>query len=321
MKGNRVCDLLGIRYPIIEGGLAYLGWAELAAAVSNAGALGQLTAGHMDADTLKQEIRRVRTLTDRPFGVSVAVGAREEAARKLETVLDEGVRIVSLSGGNPIPYIEHLKAFPGVRVIAVISTVAHARKAEDAGADIVVAEGFEAGGHNGSNELTTFALVPQVASAVKIPVVAAGGIVNGRGMVAALALGASGVQMGTRFVMTRECIAHENYKRAIMRAGDTATVVIERSIGRVTRVLDTSYAREVLEQEKRGISLAELLPLMAGEKNRVAAVLGQLDKGYAYCGQAGGLISDVLSVSEAIESIMDEARAVKNNLPLFDPVS
>lgn len=317
MEGNRVCRLLGIRYPIIEGGLAYLGWAELAAAVSEAGGLGQLTVAHMDEETLRKEIRRVRALTGRPFGVSVAVGARGDAARKLEVALDEGVNIVSLSGGNPIPHVERLKARGGVTVIAVISTVAHARKAESAGADLVVAEGFEAGGHNGPAELTTMALVPQVVAAVNIPVVAAGGIVDGRGLVAAFALGASGVQMGTRFVLTRECVAHENYKQALLRAMDTGTVVIERSIGRVTRVLDTPYSRRVLEVEKQGLPLEEFLPWISGEKNRIAAVEGRLEEGYAYCGQAAGLISDVPSAGEVIRAIMAEARAVRNGLPLF----
>jgi len=315
MRSNELCELLGIRYPIIEGGMAYIGDGNLAAAVSNAGCLGMIAASRLTPDRLRSEIRSARSQTSFPLGVNIPLGHASNAEEILNAALDEGIKVISLSAGNPVPFIMPLRE-KGCVVIVLVGTVRHAVSAQRAGAHILVVEGFEAGGHNSPAELTTMAAVPQVVDAVDIPVVAAGGIMDGRGMAAALALGASGVQLGSRFVATLESPASDAYKQALVEAGDESTVVLERNIGRAMRVLRGTYTSHVLEQQDTGaLSLEDYLDLVSGERNRAAALSGQMDKGYAYGGQGVGLILDVPPVVEVVERLVQQYRAVLQSLP------
>lgn len=312
---NALCQLLGIKYPIILGGLAYIGHGELAAAVSAAGGLGLVGAGGLEPEVFRQQIQKARSLTDKPIGANLPIGTHGDPRRHVEVVMEERLSAVTISAGNPVPYVEYLKKETDMRVLAVVSTVRHAVKSAEAGADAVVAEGFEAGGHNGPRELTTLALVPQVARAVDVPVVAAGGIADGAGLVAALALGAQGVQLGTRFVATQECIAHPAYKEALLQAGDQDTIIIERKFGRVTRVLDRPGSRKILAAESQAQTFEELLPLVRGEQNRLAEVEGRLDEGYAYASQAVGLIDSLPTVAEVVAEMIQQAERVLAGLP------
>ncbi len=303
---TRLTELLGIRYPVIQGGLAYLAYAELAAAVSNAGGLGQITATFVgEVDWLRQEIAKARALTDKPFGVNFSLG-RRFSMDLVEVALEEGVPVVSVTGGNPEPVLARLAGMP-VKKMVLVAGVRQAQKAESLGADVVIAVGCEGGGHIGRDDVTTMVLVPRVVRAVSVPVVASGGIADGRGLAAALTMGAEGVEMGTRFVATRECIAHPRYKEALVRARETDTVVIERTIGRPARTLRTSYTEEILAREARGAQPEELLPLVSGEANVRAAVEGHLEEGFVWAGQGIGLIDDVPSVAELVPRIVAEA--------------
>ncbi|MHB1125958.1 MAG: NAD(P)H-dependent flavin oxidoreductase [Bacillota bacterium] len=316
MFQNRLTELLGCEYPIIEGGMVYVGNGRLAAAVSQAGCFGQIGAGGMSDERLRAEIREAKSLTDKPFGVNVPLGMSGNSEAQFRIILEEGVKVVTLAAGNPAPLIKPLKE-QGLIIMVVVGAVRHALKAQSIGADIIVAEGFEAGGHNSPTELTTFAMIPQVSSAVEVPVVAAGGVMNGRGLVAALALGAAGVQIGTRFVATQESPAHENYKQALINATDESTVVVERKFGLVTRVIKGSYAAQILEVEKNASSIEELLPYISGEKCRITSLDGILDEGYAYSGQGAGLIKSIPTVKELIDGMIAEAERVRASLPLF----
>ena len=246
MIKTSICELLGIKYPILQGGMAWVATAELAAAVSNAGGLGIIGAGNAPADYVQAEIRKVKKLTDKPFGVNLMLLSPfiDEVA---DIVCEESVPVITTGAGNPGKYIARFKN-RGTKVIPVVSAVALAKKMEKEGADALIAEGTEAGGHIG--ELTTMVLVPQVIDAVSIPVIAAGGIADGRGLVSALALGAQGVQMGTVFVCTTECTVHDNYKQAIIKAGDRGTVVTGRPTGHPVRILKNKLAREFDKLDK-----------------------------------------------------------------------
>jgi NADH:quinone reductase (non-electrogenic) len=304
---TRLTETLGIRYPIVQGGLSYLAYAELAAAVSQAGGLGQVTATFVgEPDWLRLEIAKVRRLTDRPFAVNFALG-RRFVPELVDVVLAERVPVVSITGGNPEPVLSRL-AGSGIKTLVLVAGVRQAVKAESLGADIVVAVGCEGGGHIGRDDVTTLVLVPRVVSSVKVPVVASGGIADGRGLAAALAFGAEGVEMGTRFVATQECVAHERYKAALVAADETETVVIERSIGRPARVLKTEHATDVLARELGGASAEEILALVRGEYNRKAAIDGVMTEGLAWAGQSVGLIDDLPTVAELVERTMAQAR-------------
>jgi len=313
---ERLLELLGCRYPILEGGMAYVGDGRLAAAVSNAGGFGQVGAAGRSVEDLEAQIRIASESTDQPFGVNLPIGEFSDPQDRVELILRyrAHIRAVSVSAGNPRPYLPVFQA-AGLPVMVVVSTALHAQKAEQAGADILIAEGAEAGGHNGPAELTTFALIPQVASAVSVPVLAAGGIVDGRGLVAALALGAAGVQLGTRLVATVESPAHANYKQALVAANGEDTTMIERSVGRVTRVLKAPYVDEVLAFEATGPTRDALYPYIKGERNRLGAVEGDLASGFAYSGQGCGLITDIPTVQDVIERMVREAQAVSAHLP------
>jgi enoyl-[acyl-carrier protein] reductase II len=250
MKRTRLCDLLGIDYPIIQGGMVWIANAELAAAVSNAGGLGLISpnAGMSrngdQIENLKKQIEITKGLTSKPFGVNLPILNNPQIEALVDAVIKAKVKVVVTAAGNPALYTGRFKE-AGIKVLHLVAAVRHAQSAEKRGVDAVIAEGYEAGGHNGLDELTTLTLVPQVADAVSIPVVAAGGIADARGVVAALALGANGVQMGTRFVATRECAAHQNFKDAIVKANDTDTAITGRKLG-PTRILKNEIATKLL---------------------------------------------------------------------------
>lgn len=306
-------ELLGIRHPIIQGGLAHLADAGLAAAVSNAGGLGQVTAaGFASPEALAVEIRRCKRLTAKPFAVNFALGHWDWSAH-LEAALAEGVAAVTVTGGNPEPVFRVIGDAP-VKKLVLVAGVRQAVKAEALGADAVIAVGYEGGGHIGRDDVSTMVLVPKVVDAVSIPVAAAGGIGDGRGLAAALALGAAGVEMGTRFVATRECPAHTRYKEALVTASETGTVVIERSIGRPGRALRTPYTEHILAAESRGATFEQLYPFISGAANKRAAIEGNLAEGFAWAGQVAGLINDVPSVAELLDRIVADAVAILKRL-------
>ncbi|MGB9809573.1 MAG: enoyl-[acyl-carrier-protein] reductase FabK, partial [Caldanaerobacter sp.] len=298
MFKTKITELLDIEYPILQGGMAWVATAELAAAVSNAGGLGIIGAGNAPGSFVREQIKKAKELTDKPFGVNVML-LSPFVDEVMEVILEEGVKVITTGAGNPGKYIPKLKE-RGIKVIPVVASVALAKRMEDIGADAVVAEGMESGGHIG--ELTTFALVPQVVDAVSIPVIAAGGIADGRGFAAALCLGASGVQMGTRFVCSTECTAHPRYKEYIIKAKDRDTVVTGRSTGHPVRVLRNRLSREFEKLEQMGASKEELEKLGEG-KLKAAVVDGDVEYGSVMAGQIAGLIKDIKPVKEIIEDI------------------
>lgn len=311
MLHTRLCDALGIRYPIIQGGLAYLALADLCAAVAEAGGLGQITAATFpDEESLRAELRRTKELTAKPFAVNFAMGYRTLESY-IDVALEEGVRHVSITGGNPEPYMKYIDArVPGVKKVILVAGVRAAQKAESLGADAVIAVGFDGGGHLGRDDIGTMALVPRVVDAVRIPVAASGGIMDARGLMAALSLGAEGIEMGTRFIAVAECKAHHSYQELLVQAKEIDTVIMERSIGRPARVLKTGGAERVLQAEAQGATLEQLLPLISGKANARAAVAGDMAEGFVYAGQGSGLITDVPTVAELFDRLIGGAEAI-----------
>lgn len=299
MYKTRLCDLLHIEYPILQGGMAWVATAELAAVVSNAGGLGLIGAANMPPDVLRAEIRKTKTMTSKPFGVNIMLMS-PFVKDVMQVVIDEKIPVVTTGAGNPGEYIPALKAI-GTKVIPVVASVALAIRLERIGVDAIIAEGLESGGHVG--EVTTMALVPQIVDAVKIPVIAAGGIADARGVVAAFALGAKGVQIGTRFVASAECVAHDNYKQAIIKAKDRSTVLTGLSTGHPVRVIENKLARDFLALERRGASVEEFGNLGAG-KLRAATCEGDVNNGSVMVGQISGLIQDIKTVDEIIQDIV-----------------
>lgn len=307
MIKTRVQEILEIDYPIVQGGLAHVGYSDLAAAVSQAGGFGQITAMSLATpEDLRKEIRNTKEKTAKPFGVNFALGHREPWPF-IEVALEEGITAISVSGGNPEPVFRFVEE-AGVKKLVLVAGKRQAEKAEAIGADMVIAVGQEGGGHLGKDDTGTIVLVPVIARAVKIPVLASGGIVDGAGLVAALALGAEGIEMGTRFVATKESLAHLRYKEALVNFSELDTEVIERSIGRPARALKSPWVEKILELEKKGVSLEEILPYISGEINAKAAIAGELEDGFAWAGQGIGLITDIPSVNELLERIMSEAK-------------
>ncbi len=298
-ENNRVTKLLKIKYPIIQGGMAWVADADLAAAVSNAGGLGIIAAASMPPELLEKQIIRIRNLTNKPFGVNIMLMS-PTADDALEVVAKHRVPVVTTGAGTPGKVIERLKPL-GTIVIPVIASVAHAERVSKQGADAVVAEGSEAGGHIG--ETSTMNLVPQVADAVTIPVIAAGGISDGRGLIAAFALGAEGVQVGTRFVCAAESNVHINYKNKIVESGDRATVVTGRPLGHPVRGLKNKLSKEFEHLEKIGASAEELEKLGTG-KLRLAVVDGDIEWGSLMAGQSAGLVKRIEPASAIIEDII-----------------
>jgi enoyl-[acyl-carrier protein] reductase II len=276
---------------------------RLAAAVSGAGGLGLLGAGSMTPDLLREQIRKGQGVTGCAFGVNIPL-SRGDAGELIRVTVEEGIRIVFTSSGHPAKFAGRLKD-AGCIVVHVIATVKHAEKAAAAGCDAVVAEGFEAGGHNGIDEITTLTLVPQVADALGIPVIAAGGIADGRGLAAALALGAEGVQVGTRFAVTQESSAHEVYKQTVVRAGDTGTFLTLKKVAPV-RMVKTPFAARVMEAERLGAGREELLALLGEKRERAGIFEGNLEEGMFEAGQSAGLIHDIPSAAEVVHRMMRE---------------
>jgi enoyl-[acyl-carrier protein] reductase II len=305
MFKTSICDILGIKYPVLQGGMAWVATAELAAAVSNAGGLGIIGAGNAPGDFVRNEIRKAKQLTNKPFGVNIML-LSPFVEEVIDIVYEERVPVITTGAGNPGKYIARFKEI-GTKIIPVVPAVALAKKMEQEGVDAVIAEGTESGGHVG--ELTTMALVPQVVDAVNIPVIAAGGIADGRGVVSALALGAQGVQLGTIFVCAEECTAHENYKHAIVKAGDRGTVVTGRVTGHPVRILKNKLAREFEKLEKANAGAEEYEKLGVG-KLKAAVVDGDADHGSVMAGQISGLVKDIRPAKDIIEKIMAEAHEV-----------
>ncbi len=303
---TRVCDLLGIEVPIIQGGMVYIATPELAAAVSNAGGLGQLTSGK-DPDALRERIQQTRQLTDKPFGVNIPLLV-QQAKDLIDVSIEENVRVIITSAGNPAKFTGYIKE-KGPLVCHVVPSVRLAQKAEGSGVDLIVAEGWEAGGHNAYDDVTVMTLIPQVVDAVKVPVVAAGGIADARGVVAAFALGAEGIQMGTRFLMTKECIAHQAFKEAIIGAPDTATVITGRTFG-PTRILKNKLAQDILGWEHQGVASEGILEKLGPGRSQKALLEGDMEEGSPMIGQIAGMITDVISVQEVFDSIIEQVGPV-----------
>ncbi|PLR78619.1 2-nitropropane dioxygenase [Bacillus sp. V3-13] len=308
---NQLISLLNIKYPIIQGGMGNISNAPLTAAVSEAGGLGTIGAGTMEPDELETIIIDTKKRTTRPFAVNIALTVSPYVKEIGALLIKHGVYAVSLSAGNPAPYIPKFHEH-GIKVMAVVASVKHARKAEAAGADVLVAEGYEAAGINSNLETTTLALIPQIVANVQIPVVAAGGIGDGKGLAAMLALGASGVQMGTRLIATKEAPFHGNYKRKLLQASDHDTVIVGRTVGKIRRVMDTEYARKLLDEEKKGITSEQFDMLTSEEFHKIGALEGQEADGFMNGGQIAGLIKDIPTVSELLERMVSEARTALN---------
>ena len=298
---TEVTKLLGIKYPIIQGGMAWVAEHHLAAAVSEAGGLGLIGAANAPAEWVREEIRKAKELTDKPFGVNIMLMS-PYADDVAKVVAEEGVKVVTTGAGNPGKYLASWKE-AGICVIPVVASVALAKMMERAGVDAVVAEGTESGGHIG--ETTTMVLVPQVVDAVKIPVIAAGGIADGRGIAAAFMLGAKGVQLGTRFVASKEAVVHQNYKDYIVKAKDIDTRVTGRSTGHPVRVLRNAVTKEYLELEKKGASFEELESLTVGGLRR-AVQEGDTKTGSLMSGQIAGMIRDIPTCQEIIDRLVTE---------------
>lgn len=299
-----ITQVLGIKYPIIQGGMAWISEAKLASAVSNAGGAGIISSGGRTTEYVKEQICLARTLTDKPFGVNVMLMApnKEEI---IDVICEEKPAFVTLGAGNPVPFFEQLKA-AGVKVLPVVPNVKLAQRVEAAGADAVIVEGMEAGGHIGV--LTTMALMTQVIPAVKIPVVAAGGFADGRGLAAALTMGAAGVQIGTRFLVAEECTVHDNMKAKLIEAVDTDSIVTGQTLGHAVRGIKNKFSLHFVELEKQGEPAEELIRLATGT-NKLAAVDGDVENGMMQAGQSLLPLKKVEPVKKIIEDIITEARA------------
>ena len=302
-----ITELLGIEYPVIQGGMAWVAESHLASAVSNAGGLGLIAAAAAPAEWVRDQIREAKKMTDKPFGVNIMLMS-PEADAVAKVVIEEGVQVVTTGAGSPEKYMADWKA-AGVKVIPVVASTALAKRMERCGADAVVAEGTEAGGHIG--EITTMALVPQVVDAVSIPVIAAGGIADGRGMAAAFMLGAKGVQVGTAFAASKESIIHENYKNSILKSKDIDTRVTGRSTGHPIRVLRNDMTRKYLELEQAGAPFEELESLTLGSLRR-AVQEGDVKGGSLMAGQSAGLVKESLSCSDLIRTMVTKAESLMN---------
>ncbi|SEB11450.1 enoyl-[acyl-carrier protein] reductase II [Thalassobacillus cyri] len=311
---TRVTDLLGITYPIIQGGLAHLAYADLAAAVSKAGGLGQITAMSMDGpEHLTKEIRRVKTMTEKPVGVNFAIGQHGRPFEHMvEAAIKEEVPVISVTGGNPKPVLEMVEG-TSIKKLVLVAARRQAEKAEELGADAVMVVGHEGGGHIGRDDIGTFVLTPQVVDAVSIPVIASGGIGDGRGLMAALSLGAEGIEMGTRFIATKECIhAHEKYKQALVEADEMSTAVIKKTLKAPARALKNKWTDEILQLETGNPGYEGLKSFISGEANKRYIYQGEIDNGFAWAGQVAGRIKDVPSVQALFTSMLSEAEEIRN---------
>ncbi len=313
MFETKVTKSLGIKYPIIQGGMMWLSKAELASAVSNAGGLGIITALSFDKpEKLAEEIDRCKDMTDKPFGVNITFlptlrPVNYEAY--IDVIIEKGIKIMETAGRNPEPYMKKLKD-AGITVIHKCTSVRHAKKAEAIGCDFVSIDGFECAGHPGEDDVTSLILIPRAVDELNIPVIASGGFGDARGFLAALALGAEGVNMGTRFVATKEAPAHENVKKKLVEAKETDTILVERSLRNTLRALKNKHALKIKEMEEKGATLEELAPLLSGLRGLKALQTGETDEALIACGQVVGLINDIPTVKELIEGIIQEAERI-----------
>jgi enoyl-[acyl-carrier protein] reductase II len=315
---NRITSILNINYPIIQGGMGNISNAKLAAAVSEAGGLGTIGCGTMSVEQVEGIITETKRLTKKPFALNIAINVSPHVDELIELTIKHNIPVISLSAGNPTPFIPKLHEH-GKVVLAIVASVKHAIKAEEAGADILVTEGYEAAGINSTLELTTFTLVPQVVQRVSVPVIAAGGVGDGKGLAAALMLGAEGVQIGTRFIATKEAPFHANYKEKLIGASGTDAVIIGRSVGRIRRVLNTNYVQRLLEQEKGGISLQDFGQSTTEKYHVLGAINGDLNKGFLNSGQVAGLIEDIPSVKDLINDMIKIAKKqMKSGITLLE---
>ncbi|WP_409253070.1 NAD(P)H-dependent flavin oxidoreductase [Bacillus sp. SCS-153A] len=305
MKG--VTDILGIQYPILQGGMGNISNAQLTSAVSEAGGLGTIGAGTMTPEEVEEIINRTKKLTEKPIALNIPITVTEHLKEMVELVLKYELDAVSLSAGNPAPLIPVFKN-KGVKVICVVASAKQAAKAENAGADLIVAEGYEAAGINSSLETTTLTLIPQILEAVKLPVIAAGGIGSGKGLAAMLALGASGVQMGTRLIATKDAPFHENYKNTLLEADDKGTVIVGRTVGRVRRIMNTPYAEKLLNHEREGMNPEDFAKITSEDFHKKGALEGKLDEGFINGGQVSSLIADIPTVKELFGRMIAEAK-------------
>lgn len=311
---TKITQLFSIEYPIIQAGMVWVSGWKLASAVSNEGGLGLIGAGSMKPDLLREHIQNCKTATSKPFGVNIPL-LRRDAEELVKVTIEENVKIVFTSAGHPRKFINQFKE-NNVKVAHVIPSVKHALKAEEVGCDAVVGEGVEAGGHNGINETTTLALIPQLVDAVKIPVIAAGGIADGRGILAALSLGAEGVQIGTRFAATVESSAHLNYKQKVVEAKDDGTLLAFKKIGLV-RMLKNDFALRALQADREGWDEPKLKELLGSKRERLGIFEGDEIEGELEAGQSSGLVNEILTVKEVFDKLfkeMSEAQKRINHL-------
>jgi len=317
MFKTRITKLFGIKYPIIQGAMMWLSRAEVVAAVANAGGLGIMASlTFPTARELREEIRKTKSLTDKPFAVNITLLPTikpRNLEEYIEAAIEEGATIIETAGRNPQQYMEQLRE-GGVKVMHKVASVKAARTAERIGVDAVTIVGFEEGGHPGMDDVTTLVLVPRTVDALEIPVIAGGGIGDGRGLMAALALGAEGALMGTRFMLSQESPLHPNIKQRLLEASEKDTMLIMRSINNPERVLTTDFTRSVLEVEEKGTSLEELLPMIDGRRQKLALDKGAVDEAMIPCGQVVGLINDLPTIKEIIDGIIKEARTIVKRL-------
>ncbi len=318
MFKTRVTEMLGIEYPIICGGLSFIARAEMAAAVSNAGGLGIITSAHLETPmALRDEIRKTKSLTDKPFGVNISMFPAVKPipnSEFVEVIAEEGVKAVESSGAkSPAEYVPRLKEGK-VILIHKAATVRHALKGQEVGADIIAIVGMENGGATGMENIATSVLVPALVDVAKVPVLAGGGFADGRGLIAALALGAEGIVMGTRFLATKECPIHPNYKEWLLKATERDTTLVMRSLQNTHRVLKSRITEELLKMETRGASLEEMLPIIGNKASKRVAFEGDFDAGQAVAGEVIGLIHDIPTIKELIDRIIAEAQAITQRL-------
>ncbi len=308
---NSILQIFGIKYPIIQAGMIWCSGWKLASAVSNAGGLGLIGSGSMYPDVLKEHIKKCKAATDKPFGVNLPL-IYPQMDEIVQIVIDEGVQIVFTSAGNPKKWTSHFQEH-GIKVAHVIANVKFAKKCEEAGVDVVVAEGFEAGGHNGIEETTTMTLIPMVREAISLPLIAAGGIASGQGMMAAMALGADGVQIGSRFVASEESSAHEMFKKSVVEANDGDTSLIFKKLIPV-RLIKNEFYQRVKVLEDRGASREELMELLGRGRAKLGMFEGDLQEGELEIGQIAGLIHEVKPAADILRKIMDEYEETRRKL-------
>ena len=308
---NRVCRLFGIKYPIIQGGMVWCSGWRLASAVSNAGGLGLLGAGSMHPETLQEHIRKCKAATDKPFGVNVPL-MYPELDRIMDIIIEEGIKIVFTSAGSPAKWTEKLHQ-EGIKVAHVVSSTYFAKKCEEAGVDAIVAEGFEAGGHNGREETTTFCLVPAVRRICTVPLIAAGGIVSGDGILAAQALGAEAVQMGTRFALTRESSAHFSFKDRCLQLNEGDTILTLKQLA-PTRLIKNEFYKKIEEAERRGASADEIRELLGKGRAKKGIFEGDIFDGELEIGQAASMLRNLQAVDEVMKELIADYRSAAENI-------